>query len=246
LAIYYQVEHVFWKAIDWLYPPACAGCGKPGSRFCNPCADQVSVIKADFCLVCNNSFSSHHQYCPICSSQKQVGFICTSWGQYQDTLREAIHKLKYDGDVGLGDYFAEKLISILIDHNWEFDLVVPVPLSKKRQAERGYNQSALISGNIAHFFNVQHSTSTLVRIKDTDTQFSLAAADRISNVKDAFSGNPAKLKGKRVLLVDDIITTGATLLNCQKAIINAGASNVFGISVAKTVKKIGQFENSAQ
>lgn len=220
--------------MDWLYPPVCAGCGAQGFRFCPKCISNVESQKGDFCLSCNSSFSLPQVDCPVCKGKSKNGVICASWGLYKDQLRIAIQNLKYQDDIGLGEFFADNLIAILEQRKWNFDLVIPVPLSRQRGKERGYNQSALLSHQIAAYFHVQHSHTALYRIKETKTQYSLNASDRFLNVKDAFSGNPAKLNGRRVLIVDDIITTGATVLECNEAVLNAGAISCYGISIAKT------------
>lgn len=116
---------------------------------------------------------------------------------------------------------------------WEIDKVIPVPINKSRLKERGFNHSALISRPIAHFFQIPFDANGLKRIRETATQFSLSSEERQENVKDAFWGNPATLKDKTVLLVDDIITTGATIDNCTKALLAAGAKKVYCLSVAR-------------
>lgn len=151
-------------------------------------------------------------------------------------LREAIHALKYKQDIGLGDYFAKVLISLLESRGWEFDIVIPVPISRERMKERGYNQSALLSNPIAAYFQVEHSTKALQRIKETGSQVNHTRIERDEFLRDAFSANPAKLKGKKVLLVDDIITTGSTINHCANTLKGAGASQVIAISIAKTLK----------
>ncbi len=111
-------------------------------------------------------------------------------------------------------------------------MVIPVPLNKSHFKERGFNQSALISRPIAHFAEKPFSANGLRRIRETAAQFSLCSEERQNNVKDAFWANPAKLNGKAVLLVDDIITTGATMENCTKALLAAGGKKVYCLSVA--------------
>jgi ComF family protein len=159
-----------------------------------------------------------------------------SWAEYGGALREAIHALKYKSNIGLGDYFSRFLIDLLLEKRWDFDLVVPVPLSKSRMKERSYNQAALISRPVARYFRVDHATNALTRIKETGSQVTRSRIDRDSYLEDAFSGNPAKLKGRNVLLVDDIITTGSTINHCARALLEAGATQVKAISVAKTLK----------
>jgi ComF family protein len=159
-----------------------------------------------------------------------------SWAVYKGELREAIHALKFRQDLALGEFFSKFLIQLLDKTNWDFDMVIPVPLSRTRLKERTFNQSALLSRPIAAYYSVEHSQSPLKRIIDTGSQVSRTRVERNNALEDAFLGNPAKLKGRKVLLVDDIITTGATINHCASALKQAGAHEVFAISVAKTPK----------
>jgi competence protein ComFC len=127
------------------------------------------------------------------------------------------------------------VLPIIAKTNWDFDLVIPVPISRRHQKERGFNQSVLIAKPIARSLKKDFTTLALQRIKDTSYQYQLTAVERHENVKDAFAGNPAKLNGRGVLLVDDIITTGATMENCTKALLTSGASRVYCISVARVI-----------
>jgi ComF family protein len=136
----------------------------------------------------------------------------------------------------LGDFFSLFLISIVESRQWNPDLVIPVPISKSRRKFRGYNQSELLSRPLARYFLIPHENEALIRVKDTESQIQLSAEDRFRNMNDAFFGNPAKLKGKSILVIDDIITTGATMNQCAKALFKAGADKVYGLSVAKTIR----------
>lgn len=233
----YTLHHLFWAAADWLYPPQCAGCGKAGERFCSVCLSEVEKIKVPFCAFCGNEVSQNEAVCFECRTNNIYFDAVASWAVYGGTLREAIHALKYRQDVALGDFFSTYLISILRTRGWVFDLALPVPISPDRMKERGYNQSALLSRPISQFFRVEHSSDSLKRVKETGTQVNRTRLERDKFLEDAFSGNPAKLKDRQVLLVDDIITTGSTINHCAKALKEAGASKVMVISIAKTMKK---------
>jgi competence protein ComFC len=156
-----------------------------------------------------------------------------SWAHYDGSVRESIHSMKYKNNIALGHIFALKLMSEVIAANWLIDLVIPVPLSKSHFKNRGYNQAAIISRPLSHALGARHEVRALRRIRETSTQTKLNADQRFINVEGAFSGNPAKLIGKKVLLVDDVITTGATMINCTKALLASGASKVYCISVAR-------------
>jgi len=232
----YTSVRFFWKIADWVYPPECAGCGRIGYRFCPQCLSEVNIFTGNHCLTCGRSIPSTQKYCPTCKESKSAIIDLCSWAKFEGPLREAIHRFKYQQNIALGDYFSEFLLTLIEKRRWEFDLVVPVPVSKSRLKTRGYNQSALISRPIARYFSVDHSNHVLMRVKETESQFSLTAIERYHNMEDAFLGFPAKLNDRRVLVVDDIITTGATMNQCAKALYQAGAKEVYGISIAKTVR----------
>lgn len=232
----YDLHHLLWVAADWLYPPVCAGCGRSGARFCTDCLSQVEVIQGSLCAFCGKKTPRGHSVCTRCSTGEVFVDGAVSWAVYGGVLREAIHALKYRQDIGLGEYFGTFLISLLKTRDWSYDLVLPVPISVERMKERGYNQSALLSKPIAEYSKVAHSTKTLLRVKETGTQVKRSKVERDEYLRDAFSANPAKLKGKKVLLVDDIITTGSTINHCAKALKEAGANQVMAVAIAKTLR----------
>jgi len=234
----YTLHRALWRAVDLLYPPVCAGCGAPNSRLCPACLEKINIINFNFCAFCGTQINDQNPLCNICAANPVYFNAATSWAEYGGVLRTAIHELKYKNNVGLGDFFADPLIKILERKNWEFDIVIPVPLSKERRKERSYNQSALISRPIARYFNKKYLPKALVRMKDTGSQIDRNKQERNLFLEDAFWGNPAKLKGRRVLLVDDIITTGATINHCSAALLKAGAINVSVISIAKTFRSL--------
>lgn len=233
----YDLRRLLWVAADWLYPPVCAGCGRSGERFCADCLSQVEVIQGSLCAFCGRKIDDGRSVCAQCSTLEVYFDSAASWAVYGGVLREAIHALKYRQNIGLGEYFSSFLISSLRPNNWAFDLVIPVPISHEHLKERSYNQSALLSRPIAANFQVEHSTKALRRNKDTGTQVNRTKFERDELRKDAFSANPAKLKKRKVLLVDDIITTGSTINHCAKALKEAGASQVVAFSIAKTLRK---------
>ena len=236
--LHYSLQRFAWKAVDWLFPPTCAGCGKNYWRFCPDCLANVALVPNTKCIFCGKKHTSHFATCEQFSHRPVYFSGAAAWGYYGGALREAIHALKYHQDLALGDFFSVYLIQIVESLNWNFDLVVPVPLSTERRKERAYNQSALLSRPIAAYFSVAHSVSALRRVKETGSQISRTRIERDLALEDAFLGNPDKLKGKTVLLVDDIITTGATINHCAYAMKAAGAQEVFALSVAKTPRKI--------
>jgi ComF family protein len=240
----YASTRFIWKVADWVFPPVCAGCGAVNYRFCPLCLNNVKLLHDTFCLSCGGPTQTSKKLCPKCL---ELHIYCTdiySWAEYEGSLRKAIHNLKYKQDIGLGDFFAPYLISIIEKKRCLIDLVIPVPISKTRLKTRGFNQSTLLSTPIARYFSLEHSRNSLIRVKETESQTHLSAEDRLINMEDAFYGNPAKLKGRKVLLVDDIVTTGATMNSCAKAMLEAGAEQIYGISIAKTILVNNKLRNS--
>lgn len=208
-----------------------------GYRLCPDCLKKVNSINFDYCIYCGKRTPKNQIHCSNCRNQEFAYSDAASWAEYEGAIREAIHDFKYHQNIGLGDFFSSYLIQLIESKKWHFDLVVPVPLSKERIKQRGFNQSALIAKPIALYFGVPYSGDALVRMRETSTQVDLSARERKMNLKDAFSGNPAKLNKKKVLIVDDIITTGATMANCSKSARDYGASEVYAVSIARAFKR---------
>ena len=222
----------FWCFIDWLYPPNCAGCGKSGSRWCEECHNQTILFeRMSLCHICNRPIH-HTGICHFCINHQPDYDIFRSWGVYQGPLRNAMHRLKYEGDIALGDTFAIFLIQMYNEYRWPVDIVVPVPLSKKRFNERGYNQSAFIALSVSLGIKKPISFKALYRIKETNPQFDLSPEERWQNVQGAFKTNKNMIHGKNVLLIDDISTTGATINACAKSMKDAGALSVHALTVS--------------
>ncbi len=143
-----------------------------------------------------------------------------------------MHRLKYERDIALGDTFAVFLIQLYNEYRWPVDIVVPVPLSKKRFRERGYNQSAYIALPVSLGIKKPITFKALYRIKETKPQFDLSPEERWQNVNGAFKTNKNIINGKNVLLIDDITTTGATINACAKSMKDAGALSVHALTVS--------------
>lgn len=132
---------------------------------------------------------------------------------------------------------AQPLVEILTKENWKFDLIIPIPLSFEHRRQRGYNQAHEIAKPIGLMLGKPVDIKSVTRVKETSSQVDLSPHQRYANLKDAFFANPATLNARKVLLVDDVATTGATLNSCSEALRTAGVSEIFCITVAKAVKK---------
>lgn len=230
-----RLSGLFWTSMDWLYPPRCCNCDIQGVVFCQECFSQVKKITGNLCRKCGYPIGNNQKYCVDCQQNLPPFDQMRSWAVFEGPVQKAVHSLKYRKDLALGSVLADPLIDLLKTTDWTFDLVLPVPLSRARFRERGYNQAALIARNLAVKMDIEYSNDTVSRVKHTKTQISLDVNKRFMNLMDAFYANPAKLKTRNILIIDDVITTGATMQNCSSALIKAGAEKVYCLSVARSI-----------
>ena len=228
----------FWKALDWIFPPECAACGEPGYRLCLKCQNKIKFIHD------TNStrrrpgkfFGVHSKFHEgtipdWCSDSRHMA-------HYEGVVRECIHSLKYHENRGLGELFSQWLAQLVEEAGWSIDLVLPVPLSAERLQERGYNQAALVARPLAARLKVPFSTYGLARILDTPSQVGLSAEERRVNVAMAFKAEQEVIQSRAILLVDDVMTTGSTLSACARALLRAGASSIYAVTIARHIDKI--------
>jgi len=147
-------------------------------------------------------------------------------------LREAVHSFKYQGLRALAGVLGEILWDCWLAEPWAVDLVVPVPLHRRRQRERGYNQSALLCRELARRAHLPWREDALLRVQPTVPQVGLTAAERAANVRGVFQSQGDCLANRRVLLIDDVMTTGATVRECAEAVLAGGAVGVWGLVLA--------------
>ncbi len=230
----YRLYQLAWAGLDWLYPPNCGGCGARGMRWCSACQQNTQVIKRPFCRLCGQPLEiSGDVICKDCKNHSLHLTALRSCAFYGGPLQNAIKRLKYKGDLALGDALSRPLIDLLRETGWEIDLVTPVPIGVARQAQRGYNQAALLALPIALKYKLPYRPAAIEKIRATRSQVGLSLFERRENVKGAFRARPELVKGKRVLLVDDVTTSGATIDACGKTLFDAGALQVFGITLAR-------------
>jgi ComF family protein len=209
------------QVLDLLFPPRCVGCGRGGHWFCPACV--AAIVPAPAWRA---------------GLEPLAGLWVT--GLYEDPLRLAIQALKYEGRRQVAGPLGQLLAATYRRQTrgrarLRFDAVLPVPLHPKRQAERGYNQSALLARGLARGVGLPVREDILYRSRHTPPQVGLDMGKRRANVAGAFACQPGHplLKGCRLLLVDDVCTTGATLAACAEALRAAGASEVWGLTLAR-------------
>jgi ComF family protein len=178
--------------------------------------------------------------CPECAAARPSFDRLRAWAILQDPVQEALHKLKYRRDIGLGEALAAQVAAFVREERLEAELVIPIPLGRRRMLERGYNQVALIARPLAHRLGMDFSTRALLRSRETRSQVGLSRGLRRENVQGAFVAASRLVEGKSVLLVDDVATTGSTLSAAGEALRAAGAAGVQALAVARALPRSGR------
>jgi ComF family protein len=224
---------LLWYAVDWLYPPYCGGCNQPGSNWCLSCQAASARIGNSVCRICGDPLTKG-RICKECAAERPLYHSARSWALFEGPVQNVLHQLKYRNNIGLGNALAIHLAQVHVAHHVDFDLVVPVPLSRRRLAERGYNQAAMLAFPLSLLLETKYRPGALRKIVETRTQVGLNIAERNTNMKNAFKANPVIVSGKSILLIDDVMTTGATLNECARALLQAGAVKVNALTLART------------
>ena len=228
---------LFQFSADLIFPPTCAGCGRAGAALCNACAQAVAPAPSTICSHCGRMQFIAVPLCALCARESDPPLMWTrAAALHTHPLREAIHRFKYRNQPELAEPLSRYLVAIFQQPPWTdityaIDGCVPVPLHPKRLAERGYNQAGLLTASFAHRVGLPMNESWLVRSRETTSQATLTADQRRQNIAGAFSASSA-VKGKHILVIDDVTTTGATLTACAYALRDAGAAAVYGMALA--------------
>jgi len=226
--------HTFWCAVDWLFIPTCGGCGRPNTRWCQNCQDNLSRVTGPICPCCGEP-QPEAQLCLDCQENPPAYESLRSYAYFKGPIREALHRLKYKRDIGLGESLSKHLSELYNQIRWDIDIVTPVPLGAQRMKERGYNQASMLGRPLAYAIGKPYR-AVLGKNRDTRSQVGLSAVERKENVAGAFTACSDKVKGKIILVIDDVTTTGSTINACAQALRQAGASAVFGLTLARALQ----------
>ena len=231
------------KVADCFYPRVCPGCGglsdRPGRHLCWSCFTRLELHTQAHCSVCGHPAEggvAHAFVCGACTAAKPAFDRARSAGRFAGVLREQVHQFKYGSALWLKSDLVDLLCGCLEAHfaREPIDAVLPVPLHPVRQRERSYNQAALLAQELARRISRRFDGRSLVRTRKTETQTLLDAAHRRMNILGAFDvARPEWVARRCVLLIDDVMTTGATLNECARTLKKAGARTVWALTVAR-------------
>lgn len=223
-----------------LFPNRCAACGRVvtcDTLFCRDCEGDLPEVTG---LVCKRCFSPK-DHCLCDRYPPQYERVCAPFA-YDGSVKRALISLKrYKNERlcrMLGEYMARE-VSYQFE-NIEFDCVVPVPMFQKRRWARGYNQSGLLAAQVAEALGVRLERGLLTQVKNSAEQHSLGLSQRRKNIEGIYAARQHNYR--RILLVDDIITTGFTMSACAAALKSAGAAEVYCVGAAKAVMRSGTSE----
>lgn len=233
------------RMLHWVFPMDCTACGHPAAErclpfFCRACWETITPIDGPICPHCGQPFdspialaSSPGHRCRACREKPPRFDRALSPYRYEGVLEEAIRLFKYRRKDALATPLAELMLA-WAGHLPPIDLVIPVPLHPARLRTREFNQSLLLADRIARRLGLPLSFERLERIRETRPQTELDRADRAQNVRRAFAVRDSEgLKSCRVLLIDDVLTTGATVNDCARALRRAGAASVTVLTLAR-------------
>jgi competence protein ComFC len=217
--------------LDLVFPPHCQGCRAPGAWFCPRCVALLRTFQPPLCERCGRETADA---CASCQAHPLPASLLglRAVAQFDGPLRRAIHALKYEQVTVLAEPFGLLLTDYLAAHPLPITLIVPVPLHAEREVERGYNQSKLLASVVSRASAIPMDAGAIVRARNTLPQVGLAEKARRTNLVGAFVC-PRPLNGQRVLVVDDVSTTGATMSECALALSAAGAHSVWGLTLAQ-------------
>jgi competence protein ComFC len=233
-----------WRTfLDMLYPRTCAGCGKlaapePG-HFCWDCRSKTLYIRSPYCSICGDPVEGRVDgafVCYACSESTPFFDQARSAVRYRGVMRNILQEFKYREGLWIRPDLARILEACVATHYkvGEIDAVTFVPLYPARRRQRGYNQAEVLAGLLAKSIRKPLLKYCLTRSKPTQSQTHLTARERATNVKDAFKIRwQSRLKGRRILLVDDVMTTGATANECARVLKAGGAAQVIVVTVAR-------------
>ena len=213
------VEQSVKVLLNILFPPLCVFCGRGlelttsgGFRVCSSCTDSLPFVNV--------------------RSESNIAVFA-----FEGKVREAVHGLKFQSRKSYAETFA-RFMAILIENRYAditFDCLIPIPMTKKKQKSRGYNQAAEMAKYISEHTGIPVSQSVLRKIKETVSQTELTAEERAENVKGVYEvNNGADVNGKTILLIDDVYTTGSTINECANVLKAAGANEVYSATFAAT------------
>lgn len=223
---------IFHPIVDFIYPPTCVSCGNlltaDGKQVCTNCWDSIQRVTR-----------THELYLETKGKLLRSGHVAELASAFifekEGAFQHIAHSMKYEGMPSLGLQLGKRIGEVLREWDLSADCIIPIPLHKRKLRERGYNQAEFIARGVSETSGIVFRNDLVKRRKDTQSQTTLNIEERQENVAQAFemvTGKSQDIKNKRIIVVDDVITTGATIVSCAHELRAAGAVSVIAVSAA--------------
>jgi ComF family protein len=216
LVFFTEIRHLFDACIDLIFPPRCAGCGRVDYVWCEQCQLNLASIPIE----------------PIINDTIPFMEFVASTGLHDGLLKEAVQGIKYGNVKLLGEELGKRLAECVQTQDWTIDTMIPVPLHETRLKQRGYNQAQVLCEYAATQLEIPCVPQALKREIYSQSQVGLSAEERKKNVENVFSAKSDLVSNRSIIIVDDVCTTGSTLSECAKVLLDAGARQVYGLTVS--------------
>jgi len=241
-----SLNEVLRNIADVIFPPRCLGCAEilpqqSLQTFCASCREKIRFITGSLCPICGMAFfdsPAPDHLCGNCLENKPSFSLARAVASYETLILDAIHQFKYGRNISTGTALASFMAEFCFpDFDFtDYSLILPVPLHIRRLRERGFNQALILAKAIGKKYSISVNFSLLKRCKFTLTQTGLDKKEREKNIRGAFAVNDtAETEGKNIILIDDVFTTGATINQCAKTLIKAGAGKVAVLTLARVL-----------
>ena len=231
------------KAKGLVYPDnlTCDLCGeelmvKSRYNLCSKCIEDLLIIDGNICLNCGVAIDNEAEYCDRCQHTQSVFKINRSPMIYDGKARDAIHALKFGGKKYLVKTIGAMMADTFLKYNMEGEIIVPVPMTEKDKKKRGFNQAELLAYEVGARLNIP-VLPALKKTKETSMQKELSGKDRAENLTKVFEVVYPQVKDRKILLIDDIFTTGATANECAKALLKGKCKEVSVLTACITKLK---------
>lgn len=214
--------------LDFIFPPHCLYCGRLGRFICDDCRGKIIRIKRQSCPFCHKE-SEAGSSCPTCHRSHRLYGVRALGFFHDPILKQIIHQFKYEGISAAGGELAEMLAPLV----GAVDILTFAPVTRQRYNQRGYNQAEILAIGLGSLLE-KPVYRGLKKIRQTKRQVGLKRRERLANLEGAFvTADPEMIVGKEVLVIDDVLTTGATLEECAKVLRKVGAKRVRGLVLAR-------------
>lgn len=226
--------------LDLLFPKFCISCGKEGSYLCQDCFSLIDILERQYCPFCPQpKVVLDGKTCNFCKRSKSLNGLYCAVSYNNFIVKKLINQFKYEPYI---KELSKPLSSLIVVHlinldkveNFQDCILVPIPLHKKKLKKRGFNQAGEIAKEFSENLKIPVFNDALIKTKQTSAQVELKKEEREENIKGVFlCQKPELVMGKKILLIDDIFTTGSTMEQCALTLKRAGAKEVWGVVVAR-------------